>query len=466
MSIEIATMLDIFLVTWSLWALLRWTDRSVFNPGYWYLLLHVLTVSSRLIMLAFGATSAPSIGVKSETEFVRCEIGADIALLAAVSASVFASARAGRLGLAASRKAKKIARLNPLVGDVISWSCIVFGVLSLIAFGAMAQDARARDATAAGADIGDLALTSYPMAVGGFAVLGAVMQCAIYGFTQVRTTMFLAILGLTAFNLTRVSFVLPLILALLVYLAMQGRRELSFQWTFALAGLAVLWFVFKPVGAAISSGEGIEKAWNAAGAYLDDTWTYGTGDLQYFDMQASFMAAADESGVRMYGATLLPLVYLPIPRYMWPDKPRLNQFMVGISSSARPFVQSGMTPTLCGEAYLNFGWFGCFFVPFIYLYAMSRAYLRVRNHTIASAGRWIYMASLVVFIQVFRDGLNSLVLFSVVHFLPLFAWGAISLMLPPLKLRPGSDRAILHHLPCPVPSRFSGERVGLQKIET
>ena len=93
----------------------------------------------------------------------------------------------------------------------------------------------------------------------------------------------------------------------------------------------------------------------------------GLSDIQFFDMQATYMAAADEEGRRFYGATVLPLLYLPIPRFVWPDKPRMNEYAFELSSPLRPVTKVGMVTLLSGESYLNFGWIGCAAIPFLYL---------------------------------------------------------------------------------------------------
>ena len=112
------------------------------------------------------------------------------------------------------------------------------------------------------------------------------------------------------------------------------------------------------------------------------------------------MAASDETGKRFYGSTILPLLYLPIPRYMWPDKPRTNEYAFELSSSLRPVTQVGMTPLLAGESYVNFGWMGCAFIPFLYMLGMQMAFQRVRNLGITSAARLVYVVFLVTMIQV------------------------------------------------------------------
>jgi hypothetical protein len=147
-------------------------------------------------------------------------------------------------------------------------------------------------------------------------------------------------------------------------------------------------------------------------------------------MQATYMAAADQANLRFYGTTVLPLIYLPIPRYIWPDKPPVNEAGREISTATRMIIQTGMIPLLSGEAYINFGWIGCAVIPFLYILGMQMAYRRVRSHDITSAARWVYLIYLMIMIVVFRDGLNPLIIYPVVVYLPLLSWGVISMLLP------------------------------------
>jgi len=160
-------------------------------------------------------------------------------------------------------------------------------------------------------------------------------------------------------------------------------------------------------------------------------------------MQATFMAAADEQGRRYYGATLLPLLYLPIPRFAWPDKPLPNAYAFELSSSLRQIEPIGMTAQLSGESYLNFGWIGCAVIPFLYVLGLQTIYGRVSNLDISSVSRWIYLILLISMVQVFRDGLNSLFVFPCVGYLPLVAWGGISKLIGPGRVQ--ADYFNLHH---------------------
>jgi len=60
---------------------------------------------------------------------------------------------------------------------------------------------------------------------------------------------------------------------------------------------------------------------------------------------------------------------------------------------------------------------------------MQTAYWRLKYREVSSPARWIYLIFLVSMVQVFRDGLVSLVLFPLLNFLPLTGWGIGSMVL-------------------------------------
>jgi hypothetical protein len=337
--------------------------------------------------------------------------------------------------------------LSPFIGVVISLLCLTIGTYALVKFGGVAIAAQERGVDASAIDIGEVGVSSIPRIIAGFAIQGALILCAMRGFKGWRLGLLLVMVALNAVNLARTFFILPVLMAILIYQTIRRKPTLSLRWVAALATLGIVWFVFKPVRLAIQAGEDPAMIWAAASNYLEDSIHSGSGDTQFLDMQASYMAAADEEGKRFYGSTVLPLMYLPIPRFVWPDKPRLNEYATELTSSSRPMVQGGMTPNLTGESYLNFGWIGCAAIPFLYIYCMQIAYLRVKALGVSSASRWVYLVFLVSMVQVFRDGLNALVLFPLMNFLPLACWGVMSMLLPAKRTRVSTFRGTMGLVP-------------------
>jgi hypothetical protein len=445
MDIQLVTIIDLSLLVMGLWCILRVSEWSIFNPSLWWVALHAFGVTLRLIALAFGAQSLSVIGIRSDMELVRAGIASDLSLMGVVAACVYTAfrTRRGEPGDAASA-GKDGSWLNPYAGYLISGLCLTIGTYALLKFGLVATAARARGIDISAINIGGFAESSYPFAIAGSAVQGALILCAMRGFTRWRLLVFVILLGMTSVNLARTSFVLPTILAFLIFQSRRHAHSIPLKWVIMIPVFGLVWFVFKPVAAGIRAGDDPRTIFADAGKYFaEQTTSEGSLDTELLDCQATYMAAADEQGKRYYGATLLPLVYLPIPRFVWPDKPLPNEWSWELSSSVRRMAPTGMTAQLSGESYVNFGWIGCVVIPFLYILGMQMFYRRVRNHDLGSVAHWIYLVLLISMVQVFRDGLNSLFVYPCVTYLPLVAWGGVSKAMGMRRAK--ADSFNLHH---------------------
>lgn len=426
MDISLSLVIDVIVVTIALACILAVSSRSIFNPSLWWLALHIYTVTFRLITLCLGSESMWEIGIQSNTEYVKAAAAADLSLIAVALATIWVS-KCHHNSKAPLEHIQSKSHLSVRAGWIISILCLTIGGYALIKFGYIASAARDSGIDISAVDLGRVEETAIPITIAGFAVQGALLQCAMCGFTRLRLMILLPLLILTAVNLARTAFVLAVCLALLIYLTRRGWRSIPRSWAIGMVLLAVVWFVQKPIVGGISEGKGLDEIWSSVHDYLAQSAEDKSSiDTQFLDMQATFMASADEIGKRYLGATVVPLLYLPIPRFLWPDKPRINQPEVELSSQVRQIVRVGMVPTLSGESYVNFGWAGCALIPFLYLFAMQKAFRHVEGHSVTSTSRWVYLIFLICMVQVFRDGLNSLVTFGVLTYCPLLAWAAIS----------------------------------------
>ena len=427
MDLKVALTLDVLLLISSIWCVWTVSERSIFNPSIWWVALHAYTVTFRLITLNLGVDSLPMLGVRSDAELVSAAIASDISLIGVVVATLLAAHQAQKNEQLRRQPTSKSIPFDPLLGQIISVLCIVIGTYALLKFGYVASAMKARGREISAIDIGGFRESAYPIVIAGFAVQGAILQLALRGFNLWRTVLFVALVALTSVNSARTAFILALILAFLIYQTRRNRIDFPAKWLPVLFVLGLVWFVFKPVAGAIREGSSVSEAIESGKTYFQDSIrTQSVGDTEFFDMQASYMAASDEAGKRLYGATLLPLLYIPIPRFTWPDKPRMNDWEIELSSSQRPFYL-GMVPTFSGESYVNFGWFGCAVIPFFYILLMQAGYMRVRAHAITSSGRFLYLVYLVCMIQVYRDGLVSAFTYPFITYLPLTMWALISI---------------------------------------
>jgi len=392
MIFNVALCIDIFILNISLWCVLRVSERSIFNPSLWWIGFHAYSVTLRLISLSRGSRPLDYMGISSNMELVRAAIAADISLLAIMAATVFAAyVVKDNVGCSPAT-----VRLNLHLGLIISILSIIVGTYSIFTYSGAALVANAYGADVTAINIGEFQTSSYPYIVGGFAVQGALILCAMCGFTRWLVVLLAILLFLTSISNSRTFFVLPLIMAFLILQTRRRKRSMPVSWMIGFLLLGVVWFVYKPVVGVILSGGDAKDVWtNAKGYFQDKVSDDSSLDMQFLDMQATYMAAADDAGRRYYGATILPLLTLPIPRFLWPDKPNVNMYSEELSTGARQIAVTGMTPNLSGESYLNFGWLGCALIPFMYVCGMQLAFLRVERDRINSSSRWIYMVLLI-----------------------------------------------------------------------
>jgi hypothetical protein len=103
--------------------------------------------------------------------------------------------------------------------------------------------------------------------------------------------------------------------------------------------------------------------------------------------------------------------------------------------------EMGMTMTYMGEFYINFGFVGLILMAYLTAYCLARIYFRAYNSNYFSVQRFVYLIIACNLIQVYRDGLMSLFIFTVVNMMPLSVIVLLHLIKP---LRQKNNNVILH----------------------
>jgi hypothetical protein len=144
------------------------------------------------------------------------------------------------------------------------------------------------------------------------------------------------------------------------------------------------------------------------------------------DQGAITKRLADESGARFHGEPYLALISLPVPRAVWPEKPGLNEHLQKLSTPSFALAEAGAINTLHGDLYLNFGLIGIGVGGLLFGIGTSRLHRWAYSQSSKSVARFAYVLFPAVLVQVSRDGLASLILFSVVNSTPwlVIAWMA------------------------------------------
>jgi oligosaccharide repeat unit polymerase len=92
--------------------------------------------------------------------------------------------------------------------------------------------------------------------------------------------------------------------------------------------------------------------------------------------------------------------------------------------------EMGMIATFLGEPYANFGYLGILLVPALLAYFLGRVYFRAYRSNYFSVIRLAYLLVACNLIQVYRDGLTSIVVFTWVNMMPLMVIVALHYVLP------------------------------------
>jgi hypothetical protein len=89
---------------------------------------------------------------------------------------------------------------------------------------------------------------------------------------------------------------------------------------------------------------------------------------------------------------------------------------------------AGMTPTLLGESYANFGLAGIAVIPFLVGYGLGKVYFLAMHRPYYSVFRFTYAILGCCLLEIFRDGFLSVIVFPVVNMMPLVAIALLSYM--------------------------------------
>ena len=138
-----------------------------------------------------------------------------------------------------------------------------------------------------------------------------------------------------------------------------------------------------------------------------------------------------------------------VPRQWWPEKPGLADFEKEISTRERPMAENGMVVTMLGEFYLNFSYAGIVVLSLLVAHVTGRWFQAAYRREYFSLARFMYLLVACNLIQVFRDGLISLFVFTIINMMPLMAIAAIHLIYRSSR----SSRRALHRYPILTTSR-------------
>jgi len=342
----------------------------------------------------------------SYDEIMRAAIWYDIALILFTAGAIWAEKRIAKL----ERRGKVFAHL-PLRRSIVQTVSIASFLVGLVMF------AIYRGGSAA--QLGTFGDTGYAKLMANWPIMSLLSLMYVYGF---QPFLFLSFAFFLIFNALqgyhRVMTVVPLLFVIFIYLERKNRRWPNLGFVLILVGLFTIFPVLKHIGRAYQSSDlqtATQLARESASNSLKLSAEYAPDFLDQF---ACCLSLADESGKVYYGLHYSYLLVYMVPRALWPNKPLFASYMMDLGNEVRPIHREGRIITYLGESYVHFRYVGLILYPLLLSYFLTAWFARVRKCDFLTLNKYVYMIFAVSFLQVYRDGLPSLLMFTFVQNLP------------------------------------------------
>jgi hypothetical protein len=419
--IELALYLDLLAVGLCLALLLRFGKLSHSHPATIYLFFHIYTVTSRLIAISMGSPTLfsgwgmPFLAV-TLNEIARASFLADSALLVMTAAwlriSYVESKRNDSVSNESSNYYSSLSLMHIWRVVSVALPVGIAGLVLIARWPGIHNSGKINDST--------LATSSWVSITQTWAGISLLALIYWYGFRWMLVlpmSVYLTIFLFQGYHRFRV--IIPIILMMQIYLDRRRRRWPALGGVLLLLVLFTLFYPLKQIGRMVQEGASYSEVFASASTTIRSAYVGQAADQQFLDQYAAALTLIDENGQFNYGQSYLPLITLPIPRQLWPGKPGLADYIGEFSTPWRPMKQMGMIVTFLGEAYANYGYFGIVIIPYLLAYSLGRAYFLAYKRQYFSIERFTYLLFACNLLQVFRDGISSLVVFTFVNMMPL-----------------------------------------------
>lgn len=264
--------------------------------------------------------------------------------------------------------------------------------------------------------------TSYINAIAAWFICSLLMLIYIKGFKLILifpAGIYLFLVAIQGYH--RTQLILPVLFLTCLYLLFKKKNWPNKRLIIAAIIGMLIFPKLKIIGQEINQGN-----YNQAAMTLIEPFSPSNSEgnevstNQFLDQYAASLTMVDNLDKHYYGSTYLAIVTLPIPRILWAGKPGLGDHIIEVATTNRPYDKEGRIITYIGESYFNFGYLGIVLVPAIFAFVLTRWYHQVRKYATDSLSLCIWLIFYCSLIQVFRDGLSSLVTFTVMINMPLF----------------------------------------------
>lgn len=447
-----ALVVDIFVLTMCSIFLIRYGRLAHSHPAVTYLFFHVVVITSRLLAVMAGAETLFTkwggiFEPVTEVELVRAASVADMVLVVMSLACAWAW-RDDKKRNAGSDEKPPASRSTLSLRHIWTVVGVAFpiGVLGVALVGSVPGFEKPE------IDFGEWQESSWLFVTTTWAGLSLLALIYWYGFRWwlvLPMGAYLFIMSVQGFHRFRV--IIPLILLLQIYLD-RHQKKWPPAYIMAVIIAAMLFFYpMKTIGRMAQEGASVTEISESSTEILREVAAGQNGDQTLLDQMASSLTLIDRTDKFYYGSIYLALFTTPIPRQWWPEKPTLSEHYFALSTPSRPMAEMGMVMTFIGEAYINFGYFGVVIISFLTAYWLARLYFRAYRTSYYSVVRFGYLLVACNLIEIYRDGLMALFVFTLVNMMPLSFIVFLHLVKP---MRPERPQVTLHSVPLGAP-RYS-----------
>lgn len=389
---------------------------SLLSPLTTYLFFHVYSFTWRAWEIYLGAPTMYSVGYGSafepitREEMQRGSIYASLGLIAFAIGSYFSRVHVAKIELSGQMAPwKPMLRYHTLA--VLQLSIAIGTVLFLGIRGGANLDFGAFS-TYAGVS------TLWPIT----GLIGLYFLSGRFWPIALPAIAYLSIVAVQGFH--RFMLILPTICLLGVYTFHMRRKWPQFYHVVLMALLLLIFPSLKGIGRLVADGDYRSALGETKAALVGDARkSLDESAGGFLDQYAGFLTLCDNYNVWEYGKTYTFFITLPIPRAIWANKPGLADHIKERSTPTRPYGVEGKIITYLGESYVNFGVPGMLCIPILLAYVMGYFYERYLRLPADSLAALTYILFASAFIQTFRDGIVSALLFGFVYNMPIiFLW--------------------------------------------
>jgi oligosaccharide repeat unit polymerase len=424
--------------------LLRYGRLAHSHPAIIYLLFHLLVVPTRLIAVMNGAPTLFGgyeyfFEAVREGELVRAALLADLALAIMTVAWIRASTVENKNR---SPHPQRIGTEAVTLSQRHIWLVVAFsfpiGIVGFLLIGNLPGFEKQ-------IDLGEWQESSWisiTMTWAGLALLALIYWYGFRWWLTIPVAVYLSLMAIQGYHRFRV--VIPVLLMLQIYLDRRGKKWPPVIAVVGIVAGILIFFPLKTIGRMTQAGASLNEISQSSSELIKDAMVGQAADQEVLDQLASSLTLIDQAGKFYYGATYLVLLTSPIPKQVWPDKPGLADYQKDFSTPSRPMGEMGMIMTFIGEFYINFGYLGIVVMSYLTAYWLARGYFRAYRSDYSSVARFVYLLIACNLIQVYRDGLMSIVVYTMVNMMPLTIIVLLHLVWPVRRaerLVPGHHRA-------------------------